>query len=40
MDRGYGKRKDEEELIRSPRNYETDDTEDDSEHTPSPQTRR
>ena len=35
--RGFGKRKDEEELIRSPRNFEVDDVEDDSEHVALPQ---
>lgn len=34
--RGYGKRKDEEELIRNPRDFEVDDLEDDSERVPLP----
>lgn len=38
-ERGYGGRKDEEELITSPRGLEVDDMEDDSEHMPLPQAR-
>jgi len=34
LERGYGRRKDEEELVTSPRGFETDDMEDDSDHVP------